>query len=309
MNSETTGPCGAITRAFTLIELLVVVAIIAILMSILLPSLSHARDKGKESVCKSNLRQFGIGVATYANENRDYTCSGSFDPEVTNGRDGPVDKVGWVADQVNSKQNYPAKMLCPGNPARYNQKLGPNGNTYTPAQAIDLVERGYNTNYTQAWYMARSEWNPNQPDGNTRRVRACKGPLRLGKWARVSASIIPLLGDGRTDANERVLNERCTKTMTDGPYGGPYGIQNYADFGPAHGLSSQWLRFKDHNRIRASVLFADAHVDSFTDHNRDGEFAINGDAFPPEQTDLKESQVFDGVLSIGRRSLDDFQLR
>lgn len=302
-------PAGSL-RAFTLIELLVVVAIIAILMAILLPSLAHARDKGKESVCKSNLRQFGIGASTYANENREYTCSGSFDPEVSNGRDGPVDKIGWVADQVNTKQNYPAAMLCPGNPARYNQKLGPNGKTYNPDQARDLVKRGYNTNYTQTWYMGRSEWNPNQPDGNTKRVRACYGPLRLGKWGRISGSIIPMIGDGRSDTDDIVLGERSVKTMTDGPFGGPYGLQNYADIGPAHGIASYWIGGKkDHNRIRASVLFSDGRVDSLTDLDRDGEFAINGEVFPPEQKDLKESQIFDGTLSIGRRSLDDFQLR
>ncbi len=56
--------------AFTLIEVLVVVAIIALLVAILLPSLSRARKQAQSATCLSNLKQFGVGFQFYALDNR-----------------------------------------------------------------------------------------------------------------------------------------------------------------------------------------------------------------------------------------------
>jgi len=52
-------------KAFTLIELLVVVAIIAVLISVLLPSLSQARESARRTVCMSNLKQIGTAFVFY----------------------------------------------------------------------------------------------------------------------------------------------------------------------------------------------------------------------------------------------------
>lgn len=56
-------------RAFTLIELLVVVAIIAMLLSILVPSLRKAKDYTKRVTCASNVRQTGVALRVYAESN------------------------------------------------------------------------------------------------------------------------------------------------------------------------------------------------------------------------------------------------
>ena len=79
--------------AFTLVELLVVIGIIAVLISILLPSLNKARKSAENIKCMSNLRQIGIGMHAYA---------------ANNGGRLPPMHIGFKPDQLRTKglNNY-----------------------------------------------------------------------------------------------------------------------------------------------------------------------------------------------------------
>lgn len=84
-------------RAFTLTELLVVIAIIAILMALLLPALSRAKEKARSASCQNHLHQIGLAMQMYISDHNMYPTalgSGSFKPWPD--QLAPYDPVQWT---------------------------------------------------------------------------------------------------------------------------------------------------------------------------------------------------------------------
>lgn len=94
-------------QGFTLIELLVVVSIIALLISILLPSVQAVRQQARISQCTSNMKQHALGVEIYATNNRDIFPHAPETPRVSAGATNPFGRTGNVA-QFYGNREFPS---------------------------------------------------------------------------------------------------------------------------------------------------------------------------------------------------------
>ncbi len=144
-------------HGFTLIELLVVIGVIAVLLAILLPSLGLARMQAKRVVSTSNMRQIGLAVELYTEDNR------GFFPETSHGLNAGHDirQRSWLFTLQPYVGDVNEIRVCPADPRRQDRLEHGTAsyimNEYIAVDAVDPFGRRQGKSFRNKYKLKRPD--------------------------------------------------------------------------------------------------------------------------------------------------------
>jgi type II secretory pathway pseudopilin PulG len=208
-----------------LIELLVVIAIIALLISILLPSLSRARELAKRAVCRANARGIAQSMHLYANDNREWFPVANYQRQTTGGSQNQqlafnyIGRLGASLELGGSSvsQVHPSRSLfllvvgnqttvkgfvCPSSGDQEDNLRNQNGGNIFAAQpgVTRFDFKGFN-NLSYGYTMPYSRFAPPRTDMDPRQpLGADRGPYFTAGVTNNTTGVTPdALGTGLQD--------------------------------------------------------------------------------------------------------------
>ncbi len=229
--------------AFTLIEMLVVMAVIAIMASLLLSALNQTKEQGRSVMCKSNMRQVGLGFIMYADDNGDY-----------------LPWPGGDADRANTNAQYDADWCFGGQP----------GSDLQDSSRWSDPEFGFHAQAGSIFTYVTSQ--PRLPYDNKYRqvwpVYRCPSSKSLGEAVRVNFSANAWLDPGKPFGNGTVSDKGVMTSSVVDPVRkvmlmneNPEKLVNCAFAPGSRGSDTSFIL----HHGRANIAFIDGHMEAVSE--------------------------------------------
>ncbi|MHC4233985.1 MAG: type II secretion system protein [Planctomycetota bacterium] len=233
-------------RAFTLIELLTVVAIISLLISIMMPSLTRARDQAKSVHCLARLKEFGNALAAYENVHDDQLPPAHWFKADPLNPDEPLARYGWCEllfgyiyrENIQIPEDFPVMRNVEGH--KWEEYF------LCKASQYRGVHAGHYRVYLPAWAAGTYSILPDGTFGDDTHPDPWLSASRANIRPR-----LPLMGD----SNEQ--------SSCGSPCGGPEKMTSYIDAGEANDAGTTGRdgnRFSDRHYGGTNFLFQDLHA-------------------------------------------------